>query len=230
MKRLWLLPVLCLGLMGCAQSPGERPFLLKNLAKSDIDLVADAHVEEVTRLAHELTIKLYQRNPRELRKGPPGMTLERRLALLFDRPRFITHSELDYRYGVDAIPLVFDPDFDGDRVFALMVGIGGMLHASYNYRHEFYLLNEIDQQKLYDSARNLEIIVWRLSNRKNPQGELFLLTNGWDEQGVANLSFERLFGKLIAHQDMMARIVSDKTNRTINKTVFSLATTALFPI
>ncbi|MCD8512741.1 MAG: hypothetical protein LRY63_04615 [Nitrincola sp.] len=92
------------------------------------------------------------------------------------------------------------------------------------------MLNNLDQQRLYNSARNIEIIVWRLSNRRDSRGSLFLLTNGIAEGKVQNLSFERLFGKLIAHQDMMARIVSDKNNRGINKVVISVATATLFPI
>jgi len=221
-----------LGLLtGCAgQQTNERPFQLKNLAKSDIDLVADAHVEETTSLLRELMVKLYQRNPRELLKGTAGTTLEMRQKQLFDSPRIYSHPELYNRYGIDAIPLAFDPDFDGDRVFALMVGLSGMLHGAYNFKDEFFILDDLNQQRLYDSARNVEIIVWRLSNRLNEHGEPFILTNGVSEEGISNLSFERLFGKLIAHQDMMARVISDKTNRSINKAVFSLATTALFPI
>ncbi|KDE40540.1 MAG: hypothetical protein ACK4L8_02915 [Nitrincola lacisaponensis] len=233
MQRAQVLRVLLIGLLltGCTgPQPSDRPFRIQNLAKTDIDMVADAHVEETTRLLRELTVKLYHRNPRELRKAPSGTTIEMRLQQLFDKPRQLSHPELYYRYGVDAVPLAFDEAFDGDRVFALMVGISGMLHASYHYRDEFFMLSELDQQRLHDSARNLEIIVWRLSNRKMTNGELFLLSNGISPDGVQNLSFERLFGKLIAHQDMMARIISDKTNRGINKAVISVATATLIPI
>ncbi|KGK43069.1 lipoprotein [Nitrincola sp. A-D6] len=233
MRRLHIviLTVLLTLLASCAgHQPNDRPFRLKNLAKSDIDLVADAHVEEITGLLRELTLKLYRRNPRELLKGPAGTSVAMREKQLFDSPRIFSHPELYNRYGIDAFPLVFDPDFDGDRVFALMISLTGMLHGAYGYKEEFFMLDDLDQQRLYDSARNVEIIVWRLSNRMNDQGKLFILTNGISEEGVHNLSFERLFGKLIAHQDMMARIISDKTNRSINKAVFSLATTALFPI
>ncbi|WP_409523440.1 hypothetical protein [Nitrincola sp. MINF-07-Sa-05] len=221
----------CLILMllsGCA-TPGDRPFNIKSIAKTDIDMVTDAHVEVITELVRELTVKLYLRNPREMAKGPPGMTLDRRLDLLFSPPRLITHAELNNRYGVDAIPLAFDPEFQGDRVFALMVGISGMLHASYSYKDTFYMLDELNQQKLYNSARNIEVVVWQLSNRRQSNGELYFLTNGLDEY-AQNLSFERLFGKLIAHQDMMARIIADKTNRSINKVVHSVASFTLFPI
>lgn len=219
-------------LMGCfSQSSTDRPFRIQNLAKTDTDLVADAHIEITTELLKELTIKLYHRNPRELSKAAvTGTTIQNRLEQIFDTPRQLSHPELFNRYGVDAIPLAFDETFEGDRVFALMVGLAGMIHASYEYQEEFFILDDLDQQRLYESARNIEIIVWRLSNRKDRAGDLFLLSNGVSTTGIQNLSFERLFGKLIAHQDMMARIVSDKNNRSINKMVISVASATLFPI
>lgn len=223
-RTLLAMSITAMLLGGCASSEKPRPFQLKNLAKSEIDMVADLHIEIVNQLARDLTIKLYKRNPRELAKVP-GMTIERRLQLLFDSPRLIAHTELNNAYAEQAVPLAFDPAFRGDRVFALMVGITGMLHASYNYRDEFYLLNEMDQQKLYNSARNLEAVAWRLNTYRQENGEPFLLAND-----PANLSFERLLGKLIAHQDMMARIVSDSTNRAINTVVHGIASTTLLPI
>lgn len=226
--RIGLLLVLLL-LQGCA-SEGTRPFEIKSLAKSDIDMVADAHIQALNALVRELTIKLYKRNPRELKKGPSGMTVARRLQLLLDSPRLISHPELGNRYGTDAIPLVFDPAFRGDRVFALMVGISGMLHASYGYRDELFLLNELDQQKLYNSARNLEAVAWRLTHRRQADGTPFLLSNGIARNGVPNYSFERIFGKMIGYQDMMAKIVSDKTNRAIKSGVVGFASTTLLPI
>lgn len=223
-RTLLAITLTALVLGGCASSGKPRPFQLKNLAKSEIDMVADLHVQTVNKLARELTIKLYKRNPRELAKVS-GMTVERRLELLLGSPRLITHAELNNLYAEKAVPLAFDPTFKGDRVFALMVGITGMLHASYSYRNEFFMLNEMDQQKLYNSARNLEAVAWRLNTYRQPDGTPFLLANDPD-----NLSFERLFGKLIAHQDMMARIVSDSTNRTINTVVHGIASTTLLPI
>jgi len=220
-----LLLLLAGGLLGGCVGTGEpRPFQLKNLGKTEIDMVTDLHIQTVNALARELTIKLYKRNPRELAKID-GMTIERRLELLLGSPRPIRHPELNNRYAEQAVPLAFDPEFRGDRVFALMIGITGMLHASYSYRDEFYLLNEIDQQKLYNSARNLEAVAWRLNIYRQPDGTPFLLANSPE-----NLSFERLLGKLIAHQDMMARIVSDSTNRAINTVVHGIASTTLLPI
>jgi hypothetical protein len=121
--------------------------------------------------------------------------------------------------------LAFDETYRGDRVLALMEGLRGMLLDSYNGKREFYLLDELDPQKLHNAARNVEIAVWKLSNDRGGDDRLYLLSN---EMGaVNNLSFERLFGKIIALQDSMARIVADATNRRI-KNVIQSAASAVF--
>jgi hypothetical protein len=62
----------------------------------------------------------------------------------------------------------------------------------------------------------------------NKESEPYLLTNGLAGE-PANLSFERLFGQMIVVQDMMARIIADRTNRTINRVVHALASAAFLP-
>ena len=111
-----------------------------------------------------------------------------------------------------------------------MTGISGMLSASYNHKTDFYVFDEIDHQKLYDSARNLETISWQLNNRKYDNGELLLLSNGIGANGIANYSYERVLGQMIILQDMMALLISDGTNRTINKVAHSVASFTFFPI
>lgn len=208
-------------LAGCA---GTGEFTVQRLAKTDMDTVADASVQSVQRLLQDLTVKLYGRNPRELAKQP-GQTLARRQQQLFHSASSFTFEELGYRRSIAAMLLAFDPAFQGDRVFALMVGLTTMLDDAYGNRREFFVISRLDQQKLYDSARNIEILAWRLRDRRQANGEPFLLTHA----GV-NLSFERLFGKLIAHQDLMATLVAETTNRTLNRVVQGLATMAFFPI
>lgn len=227
--RYILAIALSLLLTACAGKDG-RPFDIKNLAKSDIDLVTDVHIEQIRKLTRRLIVKLYKRNPRELKKNS-GMTIEARLSQLMTVDRPVNgFLELGNSDGVDALSLAFSKEFQGDRVFALMAGVTGMLSASYNNQLEFYILDEIDHQKLYDSARNLETISWQLNNRKQDNGELLLLTNGFDQNGVANYSYERVLSQMIIVQDMMAILVSDSTNRTINKVVHSVASMTFIPI
>ncbi len=227
--RFIMTVLLIFTLTACA-GKDNRPFDIKNLAKSDIDLVTDIHIEQIRKLTRRLIIKLYKRNPRELKKNS-GMTIDARLSQLMtvDRPKH-GFQELGNMDGVEALPLAFSKEFEGDRVFALMAGITGMLSASYNNQLEFYILDEISQQKLYNSARNLETITWQLNNRRYDSGELLLLTNGIDANGVPNYSYERVLGQMILVQDMMAILVSDSTNRTINKVVQSVASMTFIPI
>ena len=104
-----------------------------------------------------------------------------------------------------------------------------MIFLAYNEKTQFYLTDSFDPQKLYNSARNIEIAAWKLANTRDGRGEPLLLSN--DLAGdVRNLSFEREFGKMIAYQDVMAQIAAQRTNRVIRRVVQSLATAAFLPI
>jgi len=213
---------------GCATNSTNN-FKLSNLAKSDIDSVTDMHIQELHKLCRQLTIKLYKRNPRELAKAP-GTTVNKRLAQLFSDERIKGFSELNGAKSTAAISLSFNEGYQGDRVFALMAGISSMLYAAYNHQDEFYILDEIDQQKLYNSARNLETVSWQLNNRKDSYGERYILSNGIATNGIRNLSYERIFGKMISLQDMMALLIADTTNRNITRVVQSAASMTFLPI
>ena len=223
-SRVFAIFAFALLLSGC----GGNSFNVRNLAKSDIDMVADIYIREQYLNSRELMIKLYKRNPRELAKSA-GQDIDSRLQQLDQNPSGYKFEELNSKQGNDALKLAFNKDFSGDRVFALLVGIRSTLHASYNQKTELFILDDLDQQKLYNSARNLEIIAWRLNNFRDDKGALLLLSNGYQD-GIANLSYERLCGKMISLQDMMAKIVSGKNDRAINTVVHSVASTTLLPI
>lgn len=215
--------LLCLA--GCAGSG----FGVGNLAKSDMSYVADAAMRENERLLRELAIKLYRRNPREVKKGiepDPGV----KVGQLFAYPgRRLQFAELQGREEIDAMLMGLDPDFSGDRVFAIMAGLTGMVRRSYGYQSEYFLFDRLDAQALYNSARNIEILMWRLHTRSNTGGEPLLLTNSQSGE-VHNLSFERLFGKLIGLQDLMAHMAEDRSNRTITRVVQSAASVVFLPV
>ena len=104
-------------------------YQLKNLVKSDIDLVADQFITKTRTDVRELVIMLYTRNPDQLAKIP-GMTIEGRLAQLKVHRYKLQFAELEYKQDIDAMNLAFDPDYRGDRVFALIVGLGSMVDKS----------------------------------------------------------------------------------------------------
>lgn len=200
--------------------------LVKNLAKSDVDFIADAHLREMNRLMELLMVKLYKRNPRELGKAA-ATTIEQRKRQLFSAPGPLRFAELDNRQGTAALDLAFSADFLGDRVFAVMTGLVSMVHSSYNWQEEQFLLDSLDPQQLFDSARNIEILAWCLSNRRDSQGNLLLLTNSCTED-VENLSYERLYGRMIAVQDMLAFVIAGKLDRGINHVFQGAISSAAF--
>ncbi|MDP1645451.1 MAG: hypothetical protein Q8K35_06910 [Thiobacillus sp.] len=210
-------------------SNSVRSFSVKELAKGDVDSVVEIHQQEVIGILKTLTLKLYRRNPNEWRKSGFASADEATAALF--KP--LEHWHLEQQKTLPWETVLLEPwhaDFTGDRVKTLMNGLLVMHMAAFNHQTEFYLLTEVDAQKLYNAARNTEAVVWKLSNAKNAQGEPMLLSNGFDGNGVANLSFEREFGKLIGIQDTLARIIEDKSNRAIRFGVVNVASMVFLPI
>ena len=213
---------------GRRQPPTEAPFNLSDLAKSDIDAVAEVQFRESIASAKLLTEKLYRRNPRELRKSNVA-TPEAGVTRAFDPSHAWRFAELSNQRGIEALALAFRADYSGDRVFAFGVGVGSMIAQAYNDKSTFYITDSLDAQRLYNAARNLEIAAWKLANAKGPNGELLLLSNEMGP-GPANLSFEREFGKLIAYQDSLALVMAQRTNRTIRRISQTLATAVFLPL
>lgn len=209
-------------------APAERAFRLSDLAKSEIDIVAEAHLDHSMASLRLVMGKLYRRNPRELAKGEAS-SADAAIARAFDPAFAWRFPELDGKYGIEALHLAFAPEYTGDRVFAFIAGLGGMIHQAYNGQDEFHLFDQFDPQNLYNAARNVEIAVWKLSTARGADNALLLLSN---EAGpdVRNLSFEREFGKLIAYQDLLARLIAQRSNRTLRVVVQNAASAVFLPI
>ncbi|MCP4042144.1 MAG: hypothetical protein GY731_09355, partial [Gammaproteobacteria bacterium] len=201
---LLLLPLLSACVSQTAQKNDQtQPFNFRDLGKSDIDLVVETHQREVFRHLRLLMEKLYRRNPRELKKNGEH-SMEEKIELVFGKNRNWRSEELQGKTGTDVIHVAFHNGYRGDRVLAFSVGLTSMLYAAYNNQSEFFIIDEVDPQKLYNSARNVEIAVWKLGNDRNPRGRPYLLSNSLPGES-RNLSFERLFGKIIGLQDTLAR-------------------------
>lgn len=203
-------------------------FNVKQLAKGDIDFVADSHRHESERLLFELMDKLYKRNPKQLQKQGQA-SIEAQTKRLMDAIKPKTPLLIDGLEGAKLLTQGFDPDFDGDRVFTLIGGLLSMLHKSYGYHTEFFLFDQLDEEKLRKSARNFEVFSWRLRNSRNTTGELLLLSNELSGEQV-NLSFERLIAKLISMQDMMSLIAADGDERTLRGVAQGVAKAVFLPI
>jgi len=209
--------------------PIQKEIGISQIVKSDIDNVLEVHVDESLRLLRELMSKLYKRNPRELKKSSYKM-VEENIVRLFDLTHTWDFPELGGTHDIESIRLVFNEEYQGDRVFAFVSGLMSMIMKSYNYKSKFHMIDSVDPQKLYNCARNLEISAWKLNNDHDLQGNLFLMSNSLPNEEIRNLSYERIFGKLIATQDNIAIIIAGKKNRAIKTVIQKMATAIFLPI
>lgn len=226
-----LLPAL---LTGCAQTTevgnSVSSFEPKQLGKTDIDRVSDIHRREIFASVRVLAEKLYRRNPQEWKKGGYA-SREAAIDHLLDPRTGWRLSGLGGKRATDAVLLALSADYTGDRVAAFIAGLGDMLNVAFEEKNEFFMFDELNPQKLYNSARNLEIAAWKLANARDAAGNLLLLSNGAiTPQQPANLSFEREFGKMIGNLDLLSSMIADRGHRTIARTSQSIATAVFLPV
>lgn len=223
---LMILPLSSCATRVVADGKMETRFDLRYLAKTEIDRVVDTNRAEVMAGLRRVAEKLYKRNPREWKKsGMPSM--EAALDRLFSgRADF---HELEGRREGEAALFAFSPNYHGDRVLAVMSGLLGMVYAAFEHKSDFYVLDSLNEQKLYNCARNFEIAIWKMSSTRNANGELLLLSNELNPNNP-NLSFEREFGRVIGLLDFLSQIVADKNGRTVTRFTQSLATAMFLPV
>lgn len=203
---------------------------INQLVKSDFDRMADVEIRENTDSLRLLMLKLYKRNPAELKKSTSD-SAEKMATWLFEggAQHLYRLEEVNNLQTTEAIFQAFSAEYQGDRVLSFIVGLYTMLLKAHNDKSEFYLTDSIDPQRVYNVARNIEIAAWKLSNARKPDGTLYLLTNeinGTDK----NLSFEREFGKIIGRTDLFAIALAEKSQRFISRTIQNLATAVFLPI
>ncbi len=198
------------------------------LGKTDFDRMADHEIRENIQSLRSLMIKLYKRNPVELKKST-SEDAEKMVNWVFNGNHNWNFEAINNVQGNEAIYLTFNEDFKGDRVLPFIVGIYTMLIKAHGGKKEFYLFDSIDPQLLYNASRNVEIAAWKLSNTKDASGKLFLVANEINAK-ENNLSFEREFGKIIGRTDFIAFTLSEKMERSITRIIQNLATGLLIPI
>jgi len=229
MHWLAILPLLLVA--GCSTKMGkdgrtETTVDAKYLVKSEVDRIADTVRSDTVDGLLLIADKLYKRNPREWKKS--AASREAAVHRLKMR-QYKSFPELGGMREGQAAALAFSEIYDGDRVLALMFGLLTMTDAAFEHKDEFYILDALDERKLYNSARNMEIAIWKLSGDRNAVGELFLLSNELDPAN-RNLSFEREFGREIALLDLMAKIVADRNGRGFSRVTQSVVTTIFLPV
>lgn len=200
---------------------------LSQFGKSDFDRMADVEMRENTESLRLLMTKLYKRNPAELKKSTSD-PVERMVEWVFEGDHQWHFPSIQNKQDIDAIFLAFNPQYQGDRVLPFIVGLQTMFIKAHEGKTEFYLMDQLDPQKIYNAARNVEIAAWKLSNARDANGKLYLLTNEISEK-ERNLSFEREFGKIVGRTDSYAIALAEKSQRFITRVVQNLATAVFLP-
>ena len=228
----WLVILLILSLAGCATKMGkdgrtQSTMDAKYLAKTEVDRIADTVRSEVQEGLMRIADKLYKRNPKEWKKSGVE-SREAALARLGNR-KLRSLPELGGLREGQAAALAFSESYEGDRVAALMFGLLTMTDAAFEHKEEFYILDSLNEQKLYNCARNMEIAVWKLADDRDRAGQLYLLSNELDPAN-RNLSFEREFGREIGLLDLMATVVADRNGRGLSRVGQSVVSTIFLPV
>lgn len=217
-------------LTACAgNGPQDKSQGLERFAKSDIDDVIEIHQQAMMADLQKLMIKLYKRNPGQ-RHDRDSRSIKESVALVFARPASFRYPQWQsIQKPTDIIRLSLDERYKEDRVLAFIIGLRRMIMASYDENTEFFYLTTINQQKLYNSARNIEIAAWLLANKKDKHEHLLLLSDSLVGE-KRNLSYQRLFGKMIATQDNLAKVISQKTGRIIRTVIVRAASLMFLPV
>jgi len=202
--------------------------IFKNITKSDIDIVTEIHINNAKSEVEDLIIKLYKLNPAYIKKNEKFNSVS---DVIIDIFKIVDIEKIDVtgQENIDLVLKGFEEDFSGDRIYFITKGLYGMINASYNYKEKFYLTDQkLNSKKIMNTATNIETLVWRLSNTK-VNNIILIKTNNTDGLKM-NLSFERLFGKLINNQENMARIISSQEGRIIQKAAKKIVSTIFLPI
>lgn len=205
-------------LSGCASdAPTARgevkgpDFDAAELLQSEANRTATHAMQANQRSLLLLADKLYRRNPAEWRKSAATReaalaTIEKALAAEQPWP------PLAGRRDVAALALALSPDFAGDRVAAFIVACNDTIVTAHGGKRDFYYLDSIDPQHVYNAARNMEIALWVLNTRRDARGAPLLLANEITADH-RNLSFEREFGKIIGRLDLLASTMTERYRR-----------------
>jgi len=229
-----LIIFLTLALFSCSSSTLQRKNStqydkgsINQFGKSDFDRMADYEIRENIESLKILMIKFYKKNPNQLKKSTSD-NAEKMTNWVFNGNHNWKFKRINNVQGVDALNQVFDDNFEGDRVLSLITGLYTMLIKAHGDKKEFYIFDSLDPQKIYNSSRNFEIIVWKLSSKKNNKGQPYLISNEISSS-QANLSFEREFGKIIGRTDYFAFTLSEKTERAVTRAIQSFTTGIFLP-
>ena len=199
----------------------------KEWGQSDVNRMATLSIQANLQSLYLLMDKLYRRNPQEWRKGGFDSRDQAMKAVKAAIEKAEPWPDLMDQRDIDGMSMALAPEFAGDRVAAFTWATADMLITAYGGRTTLYMIHGLDAQTVFNASRNLEVANWMLTHRKLANGQPMLLTNEINAN-ERNLSFEREFGKMIARNDLMSEVVSEKYRRAVIGYVQGLAGGSLF--
>lgn len=183
----------------------------KEMGQSDTNRMTTLAMHDNLDSLYRLMDKLYRRNPAEWKKT--AATREDAIRQVrFSIERRQIWNDLQGKHDIAAMSLSLAPEFKADRVAAFIYATADMIVTAHGGKTEFYLIDGLDAQFVYNAARNIEIASWMLANRRTASGQLLLLSDEINSS-ERNLSFEREFGKVVGRLDLVAEFVTEKYRR-----------------
>lgn len=220
-----LVPLLALA--GCATPPAPHGVVpatvpqAEELVQTTIDRLTVLSMQANLQSLYRIMEKLYRRNPSQWRKGGADSADAAARQVQAAIEARAPWPALQGRRDIDALSLALSPDFAGDRVAAVVYAAADMLVTAYGGRTRFTILDRIEPQYVYNGARNIEILVWMLAQRRDAAGRPLLLADEISGRG-RNLSFEREFGKIIGRLDLLAVFATERYRRAVINYVHSV--------
>lgn len=204
-------------LTGCTSPPVKKDvdgvdFSSGQMLQNDANRAANLAMRDNLESLSLLLDKLYKRNPREWKKTAASREAAHQQVMDAIRKQ-LPLPGLGGRKSVAALPLAFDPAFQGDRAGALIYGIGSMLFELYGGTDTQHLLSGLNSQMTANAAWNIEVAAWLLASRTDDQGQPLLLSNELSANG-RNLSFEREFGRMIGRLELLAQMTNESLRRS----------------
>ena len=206
-----------LALTGCSSfrsTERAEPYGNQEWLHSGTNRIANLSLRDNLQSVRRVQTTLYRRNPREWRKSAASMeeaTQRTWDAVLQGTPL----PELRGATGIDAIRLAFETGpqaYQGDRVAALVVGWASMLKQANGNTWDQTMIDGVDAENSYRTARNFEISLWLISSKTGPDGQPLLLATEISERG-RNLVADRELSKVVARLDLLAAQADEKYRR-----------------
>lgn len=194
------------------EGPVAEDMSFDQLAQTDFNRTVTIAMRDNLDSLARLLEKLYRRNPREWRKtGAPDLDAAVRQGRKAIESGH-TPADLQGLRDIQILSVSLDPQYQGDRVAAFVLGLADMVIQSHGGKTRFYVSDVLDARHVYNAARNVEIAAWLLASRRDEHGNPLLLANEMSDEAT-NLSFEREFGQLVGRLDLVANLLDENVRR-----------------